>query len=172
MDIQEKAREKMNGFEKILLKIPGFKGYFEREFRRDADRLQREFIVGQLQNAKKNLERVIQAVSRQKSLERLTEYDLLARSLQKTCSEIRYADQGYSGFFDLIKIKEAELDAVYRLDGEMADLACRFCDEFDPARARSLAERSLEAPLGILAQIDAVFAKRTAMLNGYAAKGE
>jgi hypothetical protein len=172
MDIQEKAREKMNGFEKILLKIPGFKGYFEREFRRDADRLQREFIVGQLQKAKKNLERIIQDVSRQKHLERLTEFDLLVRSLQKTCGEIRYADQGYSGFFDLIKIKEAELDSVYRLDGEMADLASRFCDEFDPARARALAESGLEAPLEILAQIDAMFAKRTAMLKGYQSKGE
>jgi hypothetical protein len=172
MDIQDKAREKMNAFEKILLKIPGFKGYFEREFRRDADRLQREFIVGQLQKAKINLERIVQAVSRQKNLDRLTEYDLLARSIQKTCSEIRYADQGYSGFFDLVKIKEAELDAVYRLDGEMADLASRFCGQFDPERARDLAERGLEAPSAMLAQIDALFAKRTAMLKGYQPQGE
>jgi hypothetical protein len=169
MDIQEKARGKMNWFENILHKIPGFKGYYEREFRRDADRLQREFIVKQLQEVNKNLNLIIQSVSRQKNLELLTEYDLFAKSLQKTISEIRYADQGYSGFFDLIKIKEAELDSLYKLDGEMVDLACLFNDKFSKLSVQPLAGTGL-APLGdYLHQIDALFTKRSSLLKGYQA---
>jgi hypothetical protein len=172
MDIQEKAREKMNWFEKVLHKIPGFKGYYEREFRRDADRLQREFIVRQLREIKNSLNHIIQNVSRQKNLALLTEYDLFAKGLEKTINEIRYADQGYSGFFDLIKIKEAELDCIYQLDGEIVDLASRFNDEFKKLRVQPL-ERILLETLGeYLAQIDAMFAKRSALLKGYQAQGE
>jgi hypothetical protein len=169
MDIQEKARGKMNWLEKILLKIPGFKGYYEREFRRDTDRLQREFIIKQLQEVKKNLNTIIQNVSRQKNLELLTGYDLFAKRLEKTINEIRYADQGYSGFFDLIKIREAELDSIYQLDGEMVDLAGRFNDEFKKSSAQPQERTRLE-PFGeYLTQIDAMFAKRSALLKGFLA---
>ena len=172
MDIQEKARDNMNWFERILHKIPGFKGYYEKEFRRDADRLQRECIVSQLQEVKKSLNRVIQAVSRQKKLELLTEYDLFAKSLQNSINGVRYADQGYSGFFDLLKIKESELDAVYRLDGEMIDLACRFNGEITAAGAPAAAIIPIEPWREYLRQIDALVAKRTGLLKGYPAKGE
>jgi hypothetical protein len=167
MDIQEKATEKMTWFERVLHKIPGFKGYYEREFRRDADRLQREFIVKQLREIKNNLNLVIQNVSRKKNLELLTEYDLFAKGLEKTINEIRYADQGYSGFFDLIKIKEAELDSIYQLDGEIVDLAGRFNDEFKKLSAQPLERIRLETLGEYLAQIDAMFAKRSALLKGY-----
>ena len=169
MDIQNKAREKMNWFERILHKIPGFKGYYEREFRRDADRLQREFVVRQLREIKKSLNLVIQIVSRQKDLELLTEYDLFAKHLEKTINEIRYADQGYSGFFDLIKIREAELDSLYQLDGEMADLACHFNDEFNKLSSQPLERTHLEPLREYLARIDAMFAKRSDLLKGYQA---
>jgi hypothetical protein len=172
MDIQKKARESMNWYERVLHKIPGFKGYFEKEFRRDADHLQREFVAGQLQEARKNLHRLIQSVSRQKELERLTEYDLFAKSLEKAINEIRYADQGYSGFFDLIKIREAELDAIYRLDGDLIDLACRFSDKMSELNSSAPAESRIEPFQEYLRQIHAMFAKRSALLEGYPAKGE
>jgi hypothetical protein len=159
----------MNWFEKVLHKIPGFKGYYEREFRRDADRLQREFIVKQLQEVNKNLNLVIQTVSRQKNLELLTEYDLFAKSLQKTINEIRYADQGYSGFFDLIKIKEAELDSIYQLDGEMVDLAGRFNEEFKKLNVQYPEKTQFKTLGEYLIEIDAMFAKRSSLLKGYQA---
>lgn len=167
MDIQERARQNMNWFERILHKIPGFKGYYEKEFRRDADRLQREFIVTQLHGVKKSLSPVIQAVSRQKNLALLTEYDLLSKSLEKTINEVRYADQGYSGFFDLIKIKEAELDLVYRLDSEMVELACRFSEELSQFGDRPGTEIKPDTLGKYLTQIEALSARRTALLKGY-----
>jgi hypothetical protein len=169
MDIQEKARKDRNWFEQILHKIPGFKGYFEKEFRRDADRLQREFVVRQLREIKKSLSLVIQIVSRKKNLDLLTVYDLFAKHLEKTINEIRYADQGYSGFFDLIKIREAELDSLYQLDVELVDLACHFNDKFSKLSSQPLERTHLE-PLGkYLDQIDALFANRSALLKGYQA---
>ena len=171
MDIKEKAREGMNGFERVLHKIPGFKGYYEREFRRDADRLQREFVVKQLREGKKSLNRMIEALSRQKNLELLTEVDLFSRSLEKTISEIRYGDGGYSGFFDLIKIKEAELDAVYLIDSEMIDRAGRLNEEFQKAKDLAPSPAQMEPLREQLLQIEALFARRTDLLKGYPSQG-
>lgn len=172
MDIQEKARQDMNGFERVLHKIPGFKGYYEREFRRDADRLQRDFIVKQLREAKQNLNRVIESVSRKKNLELLTDFDLFARSLEKTINEIRYADGGYSGFFDLIKIREAELDSIYRLDSEMIELAVNFNDESAKLKTLAPIPALLEPLQECLRQIGAMVAKRSDLLKGYQPQGE
>lgn len=130
MDIQEKARDNMNWLERILHKIPGFKGYLEKDFRRAADQVQRDFIVTQLRKVKTGMNGVIKAAARQKDFELLREYDLFARTLDKNIGAIRYADQGYSGFFDLVKIRETELDKVYEQDALIVEAANSFGEEF------------------------------------------
>ena len=171
MDIQEKARENMNWFERLLHKIPGFKGYYEKEFRRDADHLQREFIVQQLRKVKTGMNGVIQASSRQKDFELIREYDLFVRTLEKSIGAIRYADQGYSGFFDLVKIREAELDKVYERDALIIEAANSFSEEFTRLAAAPLESSGLIPLRERLGQIDELFEQRTALLKGYD-KGE
>lgn len=167
MDIKEKARGQLNWLERILHKIPGFRGYYERELRRDSDRLQREFIVKQLRQVKTGLNKVVQAASRQKNFELLQIYDLFGKTLQKSIGEIRYADQGYSGFFDLIKIKEGELDAVYESDAKIAEMAVRFTEEFKNLAASPLEASRLKPLRDQLDQINSAFEQRTALLKGY-----
>jgi hypothetical protein len=166
MDIKEKAREQLNGLEKLLHKIPGFKGYYEKELRRDSDRLQRDFIVQQLRRVKSSMNAVLQAASRQKDFELLQACDLFVKALDKSIGAIRYADQGYSGFFDLLKIREAELDAVYELDAKIADAALGFGAEGQKLAADPAAP-GLEPLREELARIDAWFEQRTALLKGY-----
>lgn len=171
MDIQEKARKNMNWFEKILHKIPGFKGYYGKEFRRDADRVQRDFIVNQLHRVKTGMNDVIQAASRQKDFELLREYDLFTRTLDKSLGAIRYADQGYSGFFDLLKIREAELDKVYEQDALILDAAISFGEQFKQLAAAPLEPSGIGPLRHKLGLIDELFEQRTALLKGYD-KGE
>jgi hypothetical protein len=98
MDSKDKAREQLNWLERVLHKIPGFRGYYERELRRDSDRLQREFIVTQLRQVKTGLNDVLQAASRKKDFGLLQACDRFGKELDAGIGEIRYADQGYSGF--------------------------------------------------------------------------
>ena len=107
--------------------------------------------------------------SRQKDFELLTEYDLFAKTLEKTISEIRYADQGYSGFFDLIKIREAELDSMYELDGEIVEAAGRFNDEFKKLAASPLEHDPGSTPLRERSGADRwpCSSKGSALLKGY-----
>ena len=45
MDLLGKARSQQNLLERIANRIPGFRGYREKELRRDAARLQREHLA-------------------------------------------------------------------------------------------------------------------------------
>jgi hypothetical protein len=165
MDIKDRAREQLNGLERILLKIPGFKGYFERELRRDSDRLQREYVVNRLRRVKSGMNKALQSASRAKDFERLRECEGFVRELDKAIAAVRYADQGYSGFFDLVKIREAELDRVYECDARLAEAAAALADL--PLDGTDL------APLHAgLARIDELFAQRLALLKGWAGGGE
>jgi len=167
MDIKEKAREQLNGLERLLHKLPGFKGYYEKELRRDSDRLQRDFIVRQLRQVKQVMNKVLQAASRMKDFELLQAGDQFAKALDVSIGAIRYADQGYSGFFDLIKIREAQLDAVYELDAKIAEAAVGFSDQGKELAAAPAAAGLATLRAG-LARIDDLCEQRTALLKGYA----
>jgi hypothetical protein len=167
MDIKEKAREQLNWLEKLLHKIPGFKGYYERELRRDSDRVQRDYIVKQLRRVKTGMNRVVQAAARQKDFDLMREDDLFIRALDRGIGAIRYADQGYSGFFDLLKIREAELDRVYEQDALIVEAAETFGEEFKKLAASPLEPSLLAVLRERLEQIEGLFEQRTALLKGY-----
>ena len=56
MDIKKQSEEERNALERLLHTVPGFKGYFERELRRDADKVQRMFLVAKLRGARDRLQ--------------------------------------------------------------------------------------------------------------------
>ena len=70
MSIQDKSKSQLIWYEKILQGIPGFKGYYERELRRDSDKLQREYIVYQLKDAKDNINNLVQELSKHGKIEK------------------------------------------------------------------------------------------------------
>ena len=165
MDIKERAREQLNWLERVLLKVPGFKGYYERELRRDSDRLQREYVVRQLKRVKSGMNKALQVASRAKDFERLRECDGFVHELDKAIAAVRYADQGYSGFFDLVKLREPELDRVYECDARLAEAAA--------ALAAAPLDGADLAPLRAgLENIDELFEQRLALLKGWAGGGE
>jgi hypothetical protein len=51
----------------------------------------------------------------------LTRFDRLDRDLDGLSQSVRFADYGYSGFFDAVKIGDAELEALFRFDLASAD---------------------------------------------------
>jgi hypothetical protein len=117
--ILDKARTSQNALEKLANAIPGFAGYREKELRRDADRLQREFLAARLDGAKKSLDAAANAVSRSGALDAINDIETARKRLDKESNRIRYADRGYAGFFDAVKVKEDVLGRVYHFDLEL-----------------------------------------------------
>jgi hypothetical protein len=103
--------------------IPGFKGYRERDLRRDADRLQREHLASRLEEGKKSLNQIAAAITRSGGLDAINDVETARKRLDKVANRIRYAERGYSAFFDAIKVDETVLARVYQFDmGLMEDV--------------------------------------------------
>jgi hypothetical protein len=119
----DKARAGQNALERLMNSIPGFKGYRERDLRRDADRLQREHLASRLEEGKKSLNQIAAAITRSGGLDAINDVETARKRLDKVANRIRYAERGYSAFFDAIKVDETVLARVYQFDmGLMEDV--------------------------------------------------
>lgn len=111
MQVSEK-----NFLEKIAAHVPGIAGYREREGRRETDRRLREFLAGRVGEARVALDGLRNRVTSSGELSLMNDVARLDRVLQKAESSLRFADYGYSGVFDQVKIREAELERIYAYD--------------------------------------------------------
>lgn len=117
----EAAREGRNWLERLGEKVPGFRGFQDRELRRDVDRMQREHLareLGRLKQAVRGKARVYTDAGKIGSLHL---FDRLDRQLDGLAQAIRFADYGQSGFFDVVKFGEEELERLYRFDLSIVD---------------------------------------------------
>lgn len=102
--------------EEILRRIPGFRGYLEKEYRRASDDLQRDWLADRLQRSKTAIDQVTRELVDQGQVDVLPQFDRLRGKLDKMIGRIQGAVQGYSGFFDLVQIDEQALDRLYEYD--------------------------------------------------------
>ncbi len=107
--------------ESIGRRIPGFKGYLEKEYRRDSDALQRGWLADRLQRSKRALDAYGRTLVDARKLDILAQLDRFRARLDKVMGRLRGGMQGYSGFFDLVQIDEARLDSVYQHDVKTMD---------------------------------------------------
>jgi hypothetical protein len=111
-----KHTEKRNFVESILRYIPGFRGYLEKEYRRDADALQRQWLADRLKRAKRAVDQFARPLADAGKLDLLPEVDRIRGRLDTLAARIKGAMRGYSGFFDLVRVNEDLLDRVYQHD--------------------------------------------------------
>lgn len=102
--------------ESILRKIPGFKGYLEQGYRRESDRLQRQWLADRLQRAKQGVNDYALALTNAGQLDQLTAIEQMRSRLDRLINRLRGSISGYSGFFDFVQVKTDELDDVYAHD--------------------------------------------------------
>jgi hypothetical protein len=117
----ERARERRNFLEKLAAKIPGFHGYIEREMRREVDKVQRDWLAGQVDRARSAVNGRVRDWTRKGHLENLDLAGSLEKALDRFANRIRHADYGSTGFFDAVKIGEPELDRIYAFDLELSE---------------------------------------------------
>ncbi len=113
--------ESRNFVETILRHIPGFRGYLEKEYRRESDDLQRDWLADRLQRSKRAIDEVTRPLADAGQIDLLPQVDRLRGQLDRLIGRIRGAMQGYSGFFDLVQVREDLLDRVYEHDVDLMD---------------------------------------------------
>jgi len=105
-----------NFLEKIADLIPGVSGYRAKEERRETDKRLREYIASQLDDLRLKVEEIKLAATDEGDLDMLDDLGRLDSRLQRTADAIRFADYGYTGFFDQMKIRDEELGRIYAYD--------------------------------------------------------
>lgn len=120
-DIYEKAKGEMRLSERILAALPGFRGYKEKELRRESDKLVRNHLYEKLTKARSDLKEVFQQLSQQRRFEVLTDMDILVTKYDRIAEKINHASYGYAGFFDVIKVDEEKLDKMIEFDTQLID---------------------------------------------------
>ena len=112
----EAAQEQRNWLERLGARVPGFKGYQDRELRRDVDRMQREHISRELGALKGSVRSRARDYTDAGQIGALHLFDRLDRKLDGLSQAVRFADYGASGLFDVVKILEDELEKLYEFD--------------------------------------------------------
>lgn len=118
-DFRDTISGHLGGLESLVAKIPGYKGYKEKEMRREADSLLREQLARQYGEQLSRAEDIASQMLTGPGLAQLGEMGKGNTRLQTLIDKIKTAAQGYAGFFDAVKVKEDELDALYEFDHKM-----------------------------------------------------
>jgi hypothetical protein len=108
-----------NFLEEVMRHLPGFRGYLERDYRRESDELLRNSLADRLQRSKRAIDELARQLADAAALDSLPQIDRLRVRLDRLLGRIRGAMQGYSGLFDLVRIDVPLLERVYEQDAAL-----------------------------------------------------
>ena len=124
----ERIEESEKPLERLMLILPGFRGYKLREERREADRLVRNYIYTTLEHSRDNLMSCLQSLTDSKADELMEPMNRLVARLDLVAEKINRASYGYSGFFDSVKVEETELGNMLAYDTQLMDSVRKIAD--------------------------------------------
>jgi hypothetical protein len=110
-------------FDKIGALIPGYRGYAEREGRRQCDKLLREEIASIIAQCEKIINDQIDAEVKNRDTTKAGMLENNRKYLNTLASKIKFAPYGASSFFGNSQIKEAELEQIYKKDLDILEKA-------------------------------------------------
>lgn len=117
----EAARAERNWLERLGEKIPGFRGFQDRELRREVDKQLREHTAAELTRLKGGLREIAGRFADAGQVGELQPFDRLEKRLEGLSQAIRFSDYGATGLFDAVKIGEEDLARLYEFDLSVLD---------------------------------------------------
>jgi len=169
-DLFDKVSSQMDFVKQLASKIPGFNGYVERQNRRAADKLLRESVSDRFEELWKRTSKIQTDMVDAGMIALMDDMEQAAIQLRTFADKIRTATYGYAGFFDAVKINEAELAQLYQYDLAFFDTAEQIGRALDNIEASMGDEEGLKAAIRNLISLarEAVttFDRRYEMING------
>ncbi|MBS1519328.1 MAG: hypothetical protein JSS91_14690 [Bacteroidetes bacterium] len=146
-DLQSKLdqiRSNESWLEKIKRYIPGYDGYVNRDNSRELDTLLRSGLAERLEENKTKLKNTVSLLSDNGDLFSVSGIDKIDKKNETVIAKLRSASRGYSGAFDVIKIKEDKLNQLYQFDGNLLENADALCSKFDELEKKAAAKEDLK----------------------------
>ncbi|MDX1379430.1 MAG: hypothetical protein R3307_11315 [Anaerolineales bacterium] len=146
-DFFQKVTSMQDPFEKLGSYIPGFKGYVERQHRRDADKILRDTVAQRFEEQWKRTSQMQADMASNGMIAHIDDMEKAAVQLRTFIDKIRTAPRGYAGLFDAVKIYEEQLEAIYQFDAAFFDLAEQVARANDNVEASMGDEAALPAAI-------------------------
>jgi hypothetical protein len=124
-DLFQRITGSRNLLEKIVNFIPGFKGYMDRNARRDADKLLRETVATRLELQWSRISELQRDQISAGGIDTVDDLEAAAIKLRTLIDRVRTASYGFAGFFDAVKVGEPELEKIYAFDAALLDQAAQ-----------------------------------------------
>ncbi len=105
--------------ERICMYVPFYRGYKQKEHCRDEDRAIREVVAKVLEACKNDLANAARATVG--DLDAMRDMERIRSKVDRYCTDVKKAVNGYSGVHATIKILESELDRVISWDAQLID---------------------------------------------------
>lgn len=130
-DLYSRIVSQRGSAEKLLARVPGFRGYMEMNARRQADHLMREHVAGQLRQQLTRLSQIETMLLDADGLQYMSKTRSAKTKFQTFIDRIATDTPGYSGFFDAVKIGPQDLEIIYAFDQALLDYAHKFGETLD-----------------------------------------
>jgi hypothetical protein len=171
-DVYAQAKSQMRLSERIAAALPGFRGYKEKELRRESDKLIRNNLTLKLSKDKDNVRSIAQRIADKRYLDVLPDIDRLNAKMDRITEKVNHASYGYAGFYDIVKIKEEHLDRMITFDNQLLDEVNALTANIDDLKAQLLSgnysnlKDKIQAITDKLEALEDTFDKREQVILG------
>ena len=116
--IKDKMKNEMTLTQRVAMYIPGYKGYRERNLRRDEDRAVREELSRCIQGTKADLANIQRGLI---GSPLMMDVERIRTKVDRYDIDVKKAVNGYSAFHASMKVTEADLDRLVHWDAKIMD---------------------------------------------------
>jgi nitrogenase molybdenum-iron protein alpha/beta subunit len=118
-NVKKKIQENRDLLDRIMVKLPGFKGYVEKAEIHDADKVVRNMIGDKLQGFKDEVNAVSSKLVKQDDKSSLTDLEALSLAFEKVLKKVLHADVGSNASAPGVKITEEDRNRLLEYDWRM-----------------------------------------------------
>jgi len=143
---QIKSRESF--LEKIKRYIPGYNGYVNRDNSRELDTILRNQLASNLEQNKTKIKNTVSNLSKNGKLFETGDIDKIDKKNENAIAKFRSAARGYSGAFDVVKVKEEKLNMLYEFDSNLLGYTDNINSLFTELENNSAANTDVKVTIG------------------------
>lgn len=119
--VMDTSKENRGIFERICLWIPGYRGYRQKNIRRDVDKEVRAQVARTIEESKTVLSAIQRGVVELGDIQMAKTVERIRVKTDTYLKNIESAEAGYSGIWEVTKTKEGELEAVMEWDAKLIE---------------------------------------------------
>lgn len=153
-DPMEKVTEGKDLLGTIQNFVSGFLGYYDRERRREADKILRDTLAQRYEEQWQRISGIQASLVSAKQLEYVDDVEAAAIKLRGFIDRIKGAARGYAGFFDAVRINQDELDKLYQYDLSLLEQADQVRSAVDGLEA-TIGTEDMQAAIVTLVRVAA-----------------